>query len=110
MDNRGIIYDVHVLCFFIGGTRVKKRVFKTIVIILLLCFITIPLLIKVINRNTRLKWPEGNMAALIPRPNSRYGSIEINDEKELLLDIYKVNKADFDEYILSSNNGFNWFN
>lgn len=95
--------------FFIGGTRVKKRVLKTIVIILLLCFITIPLLIKVINRNTRLKWPEGNMAALIPRPNSRYGRIEINGEKELLLDIYRVNKADFDEYILSSNNRFKWF-
>ena len=107
MDNRGVIYDVHVLCFFIGGIRMKKKAYKTIIVILLFCIIVIPLSIKYLIRNNRLKWPDSKMATMIPKPSSNSGHIEVNSENELLVEINNVTQDDFDGYLLSSNNRFN---
>ena len=48
-------------------------------------------------------WPETDIASLLPVPQSNNGHIEINNENELLVEIYNATQDDFHEYLLRSN-------
>ena len=43
-------------------------------------------------------WPDNQLTSLLPIPLSSYGYLEISDEKEILIEIYRVSEKDFEEY------------
>lgn len=45
-------------------------------------------------------WPETEAASLLPEPKSKKGWIEISNEDELLMEVYKTSKKDFLDYCI----------
>lgn len=44
-------------------------------------------------------WPDSALATMIPRPDSQYGKVVMENESFLQIDIYKISKEQFESYV-----------
>lgn len=44
-------------------------------------------------------WPDSELAAMLPKPKSSYGKINIDSSTSLSIDVAKTPQSDFDEYV-----------
>ena len=57
-------------------------------------------------------WPDSKMATLLPKPQSTTGWIGINNDQELIVEVYKTSEEDFWDYknkCRTKSHGFNLF-
>ena len=86
----------------------EKIFIRSLLAGILLCLVVIPLVKRIVIRNTSFEWPDSGMATFIPKPVSNNGRITINNDNEFIVEVYKVKKTDFDHYT-SSSKRFDWF-
>lgn len=62
---------------------------------------------KASDQKATYTWSDSKLASLIPEPDSKYGRISMENEKYFSIEIYKISKEKFDEYVEKcKDNGF----
>lgn len=51
------------------------------------------------ERANEYRWPDSQLAGMIPRPDSKYGRIVSESESSFYIEIYEISKNQFEDYI-----------
>lgn len=90
----------------------KKVFFKRGWFILILIFVAIGVIRCGNNKNATEKrveyrWPDSELASMIPKPDSKYGKVSMESESSFLIDIYDISSDQYEDYIdACKNSGF----
>lgn len=59
------------------------------------------------DKKVEYRWPDSELASMIPKPDSKYGKVSIESESSFLIDIYDISSNQYEDYIdACKNSGF----